>query len=198
MTASNASNSTGSIGSNQLNLRELTTKFAQTGQLQAIYCRSARGVLCVQTSSAIAIAGRGLQGDRASLTVSQNPLGSNRQITLIQAEHIAVISALMNKIVDPASLRRNLVVSGINLLAAKSLFKDQPMHLIINDVVLEITGPCEPCSKMEASLGVGAYNAMRGHGGVTAKVIKGGELKLGDIVTCRIATAVATLQKNLF
>ena len=198
MTASNASNSTGSIGSNQLNLRELTTKFAQTGQLQAIYCRSARGVLCVQTSSAIAIAGRGLQGDRASLTVSQNPLGSNRQITLIQAEHIAVISALMNKIVDPASLRRNLVVSGINLLAAKSLFKDQPMHLIINDVVLEITGPCEPCSKMETSLGVGAYNAMRGHGGVTAKVIKGGELKLGDIVTCRIATAVATLQKNLF
>lgn len=198
MTASNASNSTGSIGSNQLNLRELTTKFAQTGQLQAIYCRSARGVLCVQTSSAIAIAGRGLQGDRASLTVSQNPLGSNRQITLIQAEHIAVISALMNKIVDPASLRRNLIVSGINLLAAKSLFKDQPMHLIINDVVLEITGPCEPCSKMEASLGVGAYNAMRGHGGVTAKVIKGGELKLGDIVTCRIATAVATLQKNLF
>lgn len=198
MTASNASNSTGSIGSNQLNLRELTTKFAQTGQLQAIYCRSARGVLCVQTSSAIAIAGRGLQGDRASLTVSQNPLGSNRQITLIQAEHIAVISALMNKIVDPASLRRNLVVSGINLLAAKSLFKDQPMHLIINDVVLEITGPCEPCSKMEASLGVGAYNAMRGHGGVTAKVIKGGELKLGDIVTCRVATAVATLQKNLF
>ena len=198
MTASNASNSTGSIGSNQLNLRELTTKFAQTGQLQAIYCRSARGVLCVQTSSAIAIAGRGLQGDRASLTVSQNPLGSNRQITLIQAEHIAVISALMNKIVDPASLRRNLVVSGINLLAAKSLFKDQPMHLIINDVVLEITGPCEPCSKMEASLGVGAYNAMRGHGGVTAKVIKGGELKLGDIVTCRVATAVVTLQKNLF
>ena len=198
MTASNASNSTGSIGSNQLNLRELTTKFAQTGQLQAIYCRSARGVLCVQTSSAIAIAGRGLQGDRASLTVSQNPLGSNRQITLIQAEHIAVISALMNKIVDPASLRRNLVVSGINLLAAKSLFKDQPMHLIINDVVLEVTGPCEPCSKMEISIGIGAYNAMRGHGGVNAKVIKGGELKLGDIVTCRVATAVVTLQKSLF
>ena len=198
MTASNTSNSTGSIDSNQSNLRELTTKFAQTGQLQAIYCRPARGILCVQADYVTALAGRGLQGDCASLTVSQNPLGSIRQVTLIQSEHIAVISALVNKTVDPAILRRNLVVSGINLLAAKSLFKDQPMHLIINDVVLEITGTCEPCSKMEASLGVGAYNAMRGHGGVTAKVIKGGELKLGNIVTCRVATAVITLQKNLF
>ena len=208
MTASNASNSTGSIGSTQSNIRELTTKFAQFGQLQAIYCRPARGIMCVQTDCVTAIAGRGLKNDRASLTVSRNTLSlnlppsnlpvSNRQVTLIQAEHIAVISALMNKTIDPAILRRNLVVSGINLLAAKSLFKDQPMHLIINDVILEITGPCEPCSKMEASIGIGAYNAMRGHGGVNAKVIMGGKLKLGDIVMCRVATPFNTLQKSLF
>ena len=208
MTASNASNSTGSIGSTQPNIRELTTKFAQSGQLQAIYCRPARGIMCVQTDCVTAIAGRGLKNDRASLTVSRNTLSlnlprsnrpvSNRQVTLIQAEHIAVISALMNKTIDPAILRRNLVVSGINLLAAKSLFKDQPMHLIINDVILEITGPCEPCSKMEASIGIGAYNAMRGHGGVNAKVIMGGKLKPGDIVMCRVATPFNTLQKSLF
>ena len=181
-----------------MTLRDLTTKFAQTGQLQAIYCRPARDIFCVQTDSAMAIAGRGLQGDRAALTISQNPLGSNRQITLIQAEHIAVISALMNKVIDPAMLRRNLVVSHINLLAAKSLFKDQPMHLVINNVILEITGPCEPCSKMEASLGIGAYNAMRGHGGVNARVIKGGEIKQGDSVICRVATPIINLQKSLF
>lgn len=183
-------------------LRQLTLQFSQTGHLDAIYLRPARGVTCVGTQQVQAIAQNGLVGDRTSSTSSRNALaingqdskrdsskrlGSNRQVTLIQAEHIAVISALMGKPVDATKLRRNLVVSGINLLAAKSLFKDQPMLLTIGEVVLQVTGPCEPCSKMELQLGRGGYNAMRGHGGVTARIIKSGELKVGDAVYFSVA-----------
>ena len=86
------------------------------------------------------------------------------------------------------TLRRNLVISGINLLAIKPLFPNQSHHLYIGDVVLEITGICAPCSRMEELLGVGGYNAMRGHGGVNAKVIKAGILKKGDAVKFQVDT----------
>lgn len=167
-----------------ITLRHLTQQFSQAGTLQNIYLRPARGAPCISTQQAEAVAKKGLVGDRTHSTPSSNPLGSNRQITLIQAEHIAVISALTGKPVDAAKLKRNLVVAGINLLAAKTLFKDQPMQLTIGDVVLQITGLCEPCSKMEITLGHGGYNAMRGHGGITAKIIKGGVLKINDKITC--------------
>ncbi len=181
-----------------LSLRDLTTQFAQQGKLDLIYLRPARGVACKQVQNAIAIAGQGLQGDRTAANQSRNPLGSKRQVTLIQAEHIAVIAQFLGKSIDTTTLRRNLVVSGINLLAAKSLFRDQTMQLKIGEVVLEITGPCEPCSKMEAALGKGAYNSMRGHGGVTAKVVIGGELSINDPVICRVAEPFASPQESLF
>ena len=180
-------------------LRALTRRFPRAGRLDAILLRPARRVPVVSVASTVALAGRGLDGDRSagSKVSASGPVGgSKRQVTLIQAEHLPVIAALAAVAeVDALGLRRNLVVSGLNLLAAKSLFKDQPLVLCLgaagataaDQVVLEITGPCEPCSKMEAALGPGGYNALRGHGGMTARVLQGGWLHLGDAVVCRPA-----------
>ena len=66
-------------------LRTLTAQFAQNGQLDAIYLRPARNVPCVKVASTLALAGQGLVGDRTLQTPSRNPLGSNRQVKLIQA-----------------------------------------------------------------------------------------------------------------
>ena len=117
----------------------------------------------------------GLTGDRYAGS------SGKRQVTLIQSEHLPVIaSTLALENVDPALLRRNICVSGINLLA----LKDKQFQ--IGDVILEYTGLCHPCSFMEETFGDGGYNAVRGHGGITAKVIQSGVIKMDDKVTAII------------
>ena len=167
-------------------LRALTRRFPRPGRLDRIVLRPARRVQAVSVAAAMALEGRGLQGDRSALRSGGSRDGGKRQVTLIQAEHLSVIAALAAVAeVDPLGLRRNLVVSGLNLLAARSLFKDQPLRLRIGaEVVLELSGPCEPCSRMEELLGAGGYNAVRGHGGLTARVVSGGTLQVNDVVVC--------------
>ena len=124
----------------------------------------------------------GLEGDHY-----QNH-GGSRQITLIQAEHLEVLASLLglNKIA-PELTRRNIVVRDINLLSLKG----KRFH--VGQALLEYSGECHPCSRMERNFGPGGYNAMRGHGGITAKVVTGGIIKVGDFVTA-LQTHVGSAQ----
>ena len=153
-------------------LHRLMTQFPRPGQVRWIGLRPARGVPMRAVDSAEAVAGKGLRGDRYASA------SGKRGITLIQAEHLPVIAALVGlDAVETAALRRNLVVSGIPLIALKGI------RFRIGDVLCEGTVPCDPCSRMEAALGPGGYNAMRGHGGLCARVLQGGTLRVGDAVT---------------
>ncbi|SHG96637.1 MOSC domain-containing protein [Ferrimonas marina] len=149
-------------------LERLYRTLPQTGQLQWIGIRSERGEPMTAVKQVNVTAAQGLEGDRCQR--------GKRQVTLIQQEHLAVIAALSGytETLSPALLRRNLVVSGINLLALRN------QRFSIGEVVLEGTEGCPPCKKMEMALGPGGFNAMRGHGGLCARVISGGEIRLND------------------
>lgn len=153
------------------NIKDLFSVFPHPGRVVWIGIRPERRGPVSVVDNVEALADAGLVGDHYS---GQN---GTRHVTLIQAEHLPVVAALTNRAeLDPALLRRNIVVSGLNLLA----LKDQIIQ--IGTVRLEITGQCHPCSKMETALGPGGYNAMRGHGGMTARVIQSGTIRLGDAV----------------
>jgi MOSC domain-containing protein YiiM len=113
----------------------------------------------------------GLAGDHF-----QNP-GGKRQVTLIQAEHLQVVGLLLDsKNVSLETTRRNLEVSGVNLLSLKG------KRFKIGEAIFEYSGECHPCSRMETTLGTGGYNALRGHGGITARVVHEGIIRIGDSV----------------
>ena len=159
-------------------LYRLMSQFPRGGRVQWIGLRPAREVDMVEVREVEAVAGKGLQGDRYMLASTGIGAGSGKRgVTLIQAEHLPAIAALSaHAAVAPAILRRNLVVAGIPLVALKG------RRFRVGDVLLEGTDSCDPCSRMEAALGPGGYNAMRGHGGLTARILDGGTLRVGDAV----------------
>jgi len=157
---------------------QLKTHFPNTGKIEWIGLRTTKNKEIIQVDTAEVLFDHGLVGDK-----SAQKTGSKRQVTLIQAEYFPILESFLHKEkILPETLRRNIVVSGINLsVLLKNCLK-------INGAVFEITGNCAPCKKMEEALGFGAFNAMRNHGGVNAVVRKGGIINVGDEVHVRIET----------
>ncbi|HEV8646559.1 MAG TPA: MOSC domain-containing protein [Burkholderiales bacterium] len=146
--------------------------FPRAGKVEWIGIRPERRAPLTSITQVEAIAGYGLEGDHYA---SSN--NGKRQVTLIQAEHLEAVAKLLGKSEVRAEwVRRNILVSGINLHALRD------RRFRIGDTVLEGTGTCDPCSRMEEVLGAGGYNAMRGHGGIIARIVDGGMIRLGDPV----------------
>lgn len=155
------------ISERMQSLSALMSHFAQPGTLEWIGLRPARRADMLAVPD-VDLDLCGLVGDHRSAP-------GKRAVTLVQAEHLPVIATLSgHAAVDYPLLRRNLGVSGLNLLALRG------RRVRLGSAVLRLTGPCAPCSRMEAALGHGGYTAMRGHGGVTAEVLSPGHIALRD------------------
>lgn len=145
------------------------------GTLVWIGLRPARHAAMLQPASANLVAQRGIEGDRY-----KTARDGERQVTLIAVEDLAAIASFLGRpaeTVTPDILRRNLLTRGINLTILKN------RRFRIGSTVLRGSGDCAPCSQMEDAFGPGGYNAVRGHGGITARILEGGTIYIGDSIT---------------
>lgn len=154
-------------------LQALLSSVPQQGQVRWIGVRpSARGAM-LELQAVEARREAGLTGDH-----SRPGPRNARQVTLIQWEHLAVIGALLGRsnaeAIRPEDLRRNIAISGLNLFSLKG------RRFRLGQALLETTGWCQPCARLEERLGPGTFQATRGHGGITARVLQGGIIRLDD------------------
>ena len=153
----------------QASFEQLMDEFVQAGTVEWIGIRPEKRAEVVSVESTMLDPVYGIQGDHYA------GRSGKRQVTLLQAEHLSAVASMLGiERVMPGQLRRNIVVRGLNLLALKN------KSFQLGEAILEYTGACQPCSRMETTLGFGGYNAMRGHGGITARVLHAGMVNVGD------------------
>ena len=149
-----------------------------TATIEWIGVRPRRREPLMAVTEAEAVADLGLRGDHR---MTKTP-GSGRQVTFISREFVTQIEQHLGKSdLDPAVLRRNIVVSGINLNALRR------QQFWFGGALFEATQLCHPCARMEAELGPGGVVAMMGYGGLCAKVLQTGQIAIGD--SLRLATS---------
>jgi len=118
---------------------------------------------------------QGVHGDfRGSLKPGRN----KRQVTVIAAEGWRDALCELEASVPWEQRRVNLLVEGLPLEeSAGALLRFD------SGLVLEVTGECDPCSRMEeVAPGLKAVLLPHWRGGVTTKVIQSGPVRVGDNV----------------
>ena len=138
------------------------------------YGRHGKGSLdhpIVEKDEITCVAGRGIEGDRF-FDYKEDYKG---QITFFDwSIYEKVRDEIVKGELEPMAFRRNVIIEGIDL----NTLIDK--HFQLDG--LEFTGSCEcsPCYWMDEACAPGTHEFLRGRGGLRARIVRGGELRLGE------------------
>jgi MOSC domain-containing protein YiiM len=147
-----------------------------TGYLRGIaFKRTRRGAMETAAHSNISVT-KGVANDRLGST------SKRRQVTVLRAEDWAAACAELGVDLPWTSRRANLLVEGLPSFKGKT-----GEQLRIGSCVLEITGECDPCSRMdEVCNGLQAVLAVDWRGGATCRVLFEGDVAIGNEITLKV------------
>lgn len=142
--------------------------------IEHIFIAPEKGAQVQALPAVVAIAERGLKGDRYSNDLNRKNAG--QQVTLIEAEAIEGFVAETGLAMAPHEPRRNLVTRGIDLNAlVGKRFK-------IGECEFEGIELCEPCATWGRNTHLEVVRFFVHRGGLNARIVKGGTISVGSSI----------------
>jgi len=142
--------------------------------LEAICIAPTAGAPMQAVSEVEAVPGVGLAGDRYLLGIGYySPTPGFREVTLFEAEVLDWLAAEHRVTFTPTDHRRNLTTRGISLPTLLG------RRFRIGQVVLEGMKDCPPCTHLEDIVHQRVLHPLVGRGGLRAKILEGGPLRIG-------------------
>lgn len=146
------------------------------GLVESIFLAPKAGAEMKSVEATTALKGYGLEGDRyCAGTGHWSRFGRVCEATFIAAEDLEDIEQGTGVSVVNGEHRRNVVTRGINL---KTLRRGE--RFCVGEVVFEYRGPRSVCRYIERLTEPGMTQALKGRGGICARVIENGPVRVGD------------------
>jgi MOSC domain-containing protein YiiM len=150
------------------------------GQVEAIYVALSAGTPMQPMSEVEAVAGVGLAGDRYATGLgfySPRPTDPGaREVTLFEAEVLDGLSSEHGIALSAAEHRRNLTTRGVRLGGLLG------RRFRVGEVLLEGVKDCPPCEHLEQLVGKPVLQPLVSRGGLRARVLEGGTIRIGDAI----------------
>ena len=122
-----------------------------------------------------AVADAGLRGDRYAQRTGYWSGIDECQVTLIEGEVVDQIDRETDVEIEHGEHRRNIITRGIRLLDLAG------KRFAVGEAILEYDRPRPPCRYVEALTQPGMMAALAGgRGGVCARVVKSGTIRIDD------------------
>ena len=147
------------------------------GVVEGIYVAGEGSATMERVEEARTVEGCGIEGDRyCEGTGFWTPYGDVCEVTLIESEDLDYIQGELGISVGYGEHRRNIVTGGIRLgdLRRKRFW--------VGETLLEYDRPRPPCRHVQDLSEPGMTRALRGRGGICARVVRAGTVRTRDVI----------------